>query len=682
MEYVLAVGGLPTPAEASAGRAAPAEATSSVQLFVERAERTTAGFALTAANIADVAAICRAVEGLPLAIELAAALTDRYDCAEILQLIRRNLDALAEPAAARTLRQRSIRAVFEESWGLLSPEHATALAGCAIFRGDFTAAAAAAVLQVGPDDLKRLLDTSHLSRDSTGRYHMHALLRHFVAQHDQDPAQLHQWRSRHARYYLQPFERSDPLYWHTAPAARLHELSQQIGDIESAWEWAIQSRDVSLIARWLTGLCRFLDSIGLLTTGLALVDAACQGLTDDALATFARRDWLQSQLRAWHAYFLIQVGRYPQAVAEAEQGVAAGQASQDAEAIAHALLILGWARYYRGQYQRACDCWAQGLANCRTPETASVRDLLLTALGRGAFRRGELTEARGYLTEAAASAQAAGDPFTEALARLGLGGVHLNAGDYGAALAELAAPTTAALVRRYEFLAADLDNRLALLYLTLGNYAALPPLLERLAEAAIRLAHRELQIFGLVSRIRLNYALADYDAVLAAVETALPLCRDYRPPYPLATIQTQAGHAYLALGNAAQAEAMYRAALETWQRHEFLDRKAEHLAAVAGLIETALTRHDAAHAAALAEEAAAQLGASFVFRPAHTEPLRIYLACHRAWVAAGDPRAAEILAAAAGILRRQAAGIPDAALRRMFLEQVAVNREILRLVAA
>jgi predicted ATPase len=210
---------------------------------------------LTAANAADVAAICRTVEGLPLAIELAAALTDRYTCAEILQLIRQNLDALAEPAADRPLRQRSMRAVFEEFWSSWSARHAALLAGCAVFQGGFTVAAAAAVLQVRPEDLKPLLDTSYLSRDSEGRYHMHALLRQFVAQKGEDDEALYQFHVRHARYYLRPFEQATILAWHTVSEATLRELSQEQGNIQKAWQWAVQARDLPLIGRSLDGLC-------------------------------------------------------------------------------------------------------------------------------------------------------------------------------------------------------------------------------------------------------------------------------------------------------------------------------------------------------------------------------------------------------------------------------------------
>lgn len=684
MEQVIPVGGLPAPArlpafDALAGRFAIAEDAAGLRLFVERAGRTAAGFALTPANMADVLAICRAVAGLPLAIELAAALTDRYSCAEILQQLRQGIGALVEASPDRPVRHHSMAAVFDYSWSLLPAAVAESLAGCAIFRGGFTARAAAAVTHVTPDELKQLLDTSHLCRDSAGRYHMHELLRQFAAEKLAQSAACAGIRDRHAQHYLQPLRQSTSIYWHTCPDDVLHELRHELGNIEDAWRWAVQTRQWALVQPAVSGLSHFLERAGLLTTGVTLLSAACQELVAGEPGPAAESAPLRSRLHAWHAHFLIHTGKCDLAAAEAEQALRAAHDAQDAEATAHALLNLGAASYYRGRYQQAQDAWLQGLADSHAPVAVSLRTQLLSSLGRGAFRQGELAEAHRYLTEAIALAQGEGDPVNEAIPRLNLGVVCMNAGDYAGALAHLAAPATAALVGRHELLVAELDNRLALLYLVLGNFGAVPGLLRRVTESAVRSGQRELHVFGLVGRIRLDCAVGDYPAALAAVEAALPTCQTYRPPYPLATVQTQAGHAHQALGELDQAEAFYHAALRTWQTHQFLDRKAEHLAATAGLIEIALARGEPARAAGIVETVATQLGPPFVFRPAHNEPLRIYLACHRAWAAVGDPRAAEILAAAAAILQEQAGGIADRALRRQFLEDVAVNREIRRL---
>ncbi len=684
MEYVFRVDGLPVPPRNRiTGRGADAstdpDALSSVQLFVERARRTTVGFELTPANVDDVVAICQTVEGLPLAIELAAALTDRYSCAEILQAIERDLDALTEPSLDRPPRQRSMRAVFEQSWSLLSPEEMRVLIACAVYRGGFTAEAFAAVAQARPDMLKRLLDISHLRRDGTGRYHMHDLLRQFVAEKGEERRLLTRFRELHARYYLQLFDCSEPLYWHTVPAATMRNIGRELSNIQVAWHWAVQAHDLALLDQTVNGLSLFLDHMGLLALAATWLSAACQKLTTDKMASFAHADVLQSNLRAWLAHFLTQIGQYEVAVAEGKRALEAAQHSQDAKAIAFALLKLGEAWFAQVSSRRAQVSWQEGLRRTNTITMTSLHNELLCQLGRVALRRGEMEDARRYLTKAHELAHTTADPIYKAIAQINLGVLAMDVGDYADALMYLAAAELRNLIAHHEPLAAELDNRLILLYLLLGNYDAVPALQQRLSEAAVRLGQHELHIFSLINRIRLNYVMGDYPAALAAVEAALPLCRTYGSSYPAAVIQTQAGHAYQALRAWGKAEAIYHAALRAWQHRENLPRKAGYLVAMAGLAEVALARGDLALARAIAEEAAAQLGRPFVFQPTHTEPLRIYLACYRVWQAVGDLRAAELLAATAAILQQQAAGIPDPMLRRTFLENVAVNREIARL---
>ncbi len=133
-EYVIRLDGLAVP---PAEEEEDALAYSSVQLFCERADRTSRGFALDPHTLPDVIEICRFVEGLPLGIELAAALVEDLPVAEVARAIRRDLDRLATTMRDVPLRQRSIRAVFSSSWQLLSAREQSILAACAVFRGGF-----------------------------------------------------------------------------------------------------------------------------------------------------------------------------------------------------------------------------------------------------------------------------------------------------------------------------------------------------------------------------------------------------------------------------------------------------------------------------------------------------------------------------------------------------------------
>ncbi len=179
MEYALRLEGLPVPTDPY-DRAASNY--SSVKLFAERADRAPEGFELNAKNLPDVVKLCQAVEGLPLAIELAAAWWGRLDCAAILNNIEQNWDFLNTAMPDVPPRHRSMRAVFENSWQLLSKEEQRILAQLSVFQTEFGQDAAHAAAAATAADLYSLGNKSLLHRTAAGDYEMHRLLRQFAAE--------------------------------------------------------------------------------------------------------------------------------------------------------------------------------------------------------------------------------------------------------------------------------------------------------------------------------------------------------------------------------------------------------------------------------------------------------------------------------------------------------------------
>lgn len=150
------------------------------KLFVLAARRVQPAFALTPANLDAVASICQRVEGMPLAIELAAAWLEVLTPAEIAAEVARRLDFLASELRDLPERQRSLHAVFESSWRLLGPRRQDAYLRLVVFRGSSARRSAAcgrccAAAAVGP---RRA--TPGLQRGSDGRFQLHELLRQFA----------------------------------------------------------------------------------------------------------------------------------------------------------------------------------------------------------------------------------------------------------------------------------------------------------------------------------------------------------------------------------------------------------------------------------------------------------------------------------------------------------------------
>lgn len=153
-----------------------------VQLFVENARRAQPGFKLTTNNVSDVTRICRQVQGMPLALVLAAAWLELLSPAEIAAEIERGLDFLAAELADLPERQRSMEAVFERSWRMMSPQEQIVMARLSVFRDGFTREAAE---EVAGANLRLLLQLVHKSllqrRADTGRFTIHELLRQYAA---------------------------------------------------------------------------------------------------------------------------------------------------------------------------------------------------------------------------------------------------------------------------------------------------------------------------------------------------------------------------------------------------------------------------------------------------------------------------------------------------------------------
>lgn len=180
-EWLFVLQGLPVP---PFDQVQQAEEYGAVKLFVRSAGQAQVGFKLSAEERPWVVRICQLVEGMPLAIELAAVWVRLLSCREIAQEIERTLDFLSASARDLPERHRSMRAAFDHSWHLLSIEEQQALAKLSIFRGCFQREAAAEVAGVSLPLLTALVDKSLLRCNQcheTGRYSLHELIRQYAA---------------------------------------------------------------------------------------------------------------------------------------------------------------------------------------------------------------------------------------------------------------------------------------------------------------------------------------------------------------------------------------------------------------------------------------------------------------------------------------------------------------------
>jgi len=236
----------PLPLPASPGTASVAEVAAwpAVALFVDRARAVRPGFVLTEANAAAVAEICRRLEGLPLAIELAAARSRLLDPPALLDRLAASLDALGTGAVDLPERQRTLRATVEWSVGLLDGAERSLLEVTAVFTDGWTVPAAAVVAGLDEDRALELSEAlaghSLVYVDSTRlgpRSRMLETVRAFVAEQLAARPDADQVRRRHAGYYRGLAERADRPLRGAAQGEWLERLDAEAGNLAAAVRW-------------------------------------------------------------------------------------------------------------------------------------------------------------------------------------------------------------------------------------------------------------------------------------------------------------------------------------------------------------------------------------------------------------------------------------------------------------
>ena len=224
---------------------APIAADDAVTLFAERASGIDPGFALDERSADAVAEICRRLDGLPLAIELAAARCGLLSPAELAERLGDALGALGEGARDAPARQRTLRTTIGWSHDLLSEDEQAAFAHFAVFAGAPDLEAAETITGAGLDTLDRLLAKSLLVRRraarSTTRLAMLDTIRAFAIERLAVRSDGDAVRERHVRHHLAVAERhgSDRALWGSGHRAHLAELDAGIDDLHAAMGWAV-----------------------------------------------------------------------------------------------------------------------------------------------------------------------------------------------------------------------------------------------------------------------------------------------------------------------------------------------------------------------------------------------------------------------------------------------------------
>ncbi len=564
-EWIFKVQGLPLPASAEPDSLS---AYSAAQLFLQRAQRARSSFKLTPENSPAVLRICQLVEGLPLGIELAAAWVLTLSCQEIAQELERDLNFLTTPIRDVPERHRSLSAVFNHSWILLSAEEQQVLRRLAVFRGGFGREAAEYIAGASLSLLSSLVAKSLLRRTDAkvGRYDLHELVRQYVlGQLQKDQKEYNQTRQRHCRYFSALLARRGTALKGTERAAVVAELVKEIANLRLAWHWATAHQQAEALSQAADTLFWLYESRSNCREGVPLFGQAIdslQGIFDEeaSSAESKMQRLALGQALNYQGFFRFRQGQHPQGRELLQRSLALLQTVTETDTVAaraalsDATAFLGTVTSVMGDYSEGHRLLREGLSMKRALQDRWGAAFCLRQLGLSAYYLGEHTEAHRLLNESLSISREMGNAWA---------------------------------------IASSL-NALSLAAFAQGNYSEAQRLLREGLAHSQRLEDRyniavSLNGLGLVSQ-----AMGDGDEAQRFFKESVVIWREIGDKGDLAQTLNNLGNAMMAQGEPGEAELLFLEALAIAQEAELMPAALDavlglaDLQALAGAPETAL----------------------------------------------------------------------------------------------
>ncbi len=396
-----------------------------VALFEQVARRVEFQFS---AEIQPMRRICELVEGMPLAIELAAAWTSDLSCQSIADQIARDLAILRSTYHDTPERHHSLRVVFQHTWRRLDPHQQTVFRALTILHAGFDATAAQVIASASPATLRALTDKALLQPLGDNRFRIHERLRQFVQTEWQEPHTINLLRDRHADYYSDWLaQRRDQTNGRAAKAV-FAQLDGRFANVVAAWRWAVQSvnrlwieRNLPILPSYLQAMGRQVELIDLLETGIAAVSTLPTDDTNQRL--------LARLLRAL-GLTQRQIGRFVAADQSLQQAIHYAQQIEDLLLTARCRGDHAAVQAELGQLDRAVLTYDALIDLFRQLDNNRYRLIALISKGLIERRLGDYPAADTTLTHAVALAEQLDFAQLTASAYNSLAAVALSLGEY------------------------------------------------------------------------------------------------------------------------------------------------------------------------------------------------------------------------------------------------------------
>ena len=424
-EWSMPIEGLPCPDPEDDDRA---ESFDAVRLFIKAARRVEPAFA-AAAESAAIVDICRHVEGLPLALELAAAWVRVLSCRTIADELREGTELLRASDTRHPPRHASIEAVFEHSWRRLTAVERDALSRLSVFSGGFSVDAARAVTGASLPVLGALADKSLLAKDG-GRMHLHPLVQQMAGLRLGDGAERLAAEAAHASHFHRWLEQLKPAV-EDGKRAALQAIDADYENCRHAWRVSTREAQADALARSARTLLTYCDLRGRAEEWLGSLHQTIRSPLGQADAA------LRSLLLSQASHMAYRLGRYEDARASADSALASARPKHDHAARAQALTVLASCALHQGRLSDARRFYKQSLALAPAETLAHNTAATLDNLALVERRMGHYDESLRLSIESLAQHRRIGDQAGVALCLNNLANNYLFRQEYEAARGHL-----------------------------------------------------------------------------------------------------------------------------------------------------------------------------------------------------------------------------------------------------
>lgn len=683
-ELVMRLHSLPSPplGEAETLTASALLAYDAVQLFASRAMQALLGFSVTDSNASSVAQICAHLDGIPLAIELAAARTGFMTVEDISRRLDQRFRWLRSHVSGNLPRQQTLRALIDWSYDLLNERERLLFQRLSVFAGGWALEAAEAIDRENDacaDTLGSLVDQSLIifGQDAEHKqYRMHETIRMFAFEklsERGDDARKAVFEAHNA-YFTGLVAAQQDVLQGTDPQAAIKLIQENLDNVREAWRWGTMNGHLMALQSSVTALSDFYETVGLSVEGeqmLAVVLSALEGDTDLGPAD---KEPLQLDLLTHQASLLTRQAKLKDALQQAEKALALAECFGDPYRLGRAYLVLGLVHYRNGELHQSCTTFESGLVQARKAKDRALEGELLRVLGRSLQDLDQRQQSDAYMQQALQIMRRLGNRKQEQAILLYLGASRIESNDYVAGRRYLEEALQLNRSTGNRPLEARIQNAIGFVNAAMGELEAALPYHARSRKISHEIGDPMQKSHACHNLCTVNRKLGRLELAEQWGKEALLLAQQNDLADPEAYAWMHLGYVFLERGKLTQAEEAFVGARDTWLA---LERWALAMESVAGLAGTKWKQGEEKAALSLVEEVIDYLANHPL--AGVDEPIQIYLTCYHVLRGSGDSRAVDVLRRAHDLLMANAEKVSDPSLRSTFLERVPAHRELIQL---